>query len=604
MSYSPQEWNTNYPPRGMKKHTTNYPPYQGQLKNRVEKAHDLDPTGNGSGYRPFWDFNQEFVDDTAIKWRVTTTVDGNLAGLYIQAPYGYQGDILLTEKSIILNRIIREMREQGHDDWADTVQKDQISDVSWLSGSCQAFGLSYSPEYKVDKVFLEGLASWDPYGVGVLHPELMGKLAPDEVVGGEPPENADAFLQMLSVGSKIAMVALIVIAISSGAGWTLFPACGLGISGGILDAKAKEKGKKNPKNRKPIGDRPGYVLKTTSGWVVLLLNASTYTSPSDLTKKALDELNESLASTNDPDADVNIVKTYTSNDGSMTFFQSDRPLQAECELSPYKAEQYLSLYARLQSPALHDRVYAKDAPTVIKGTTMLPPVRAEYAPSHAGNGYQGVSKWSPEAATARAESRMRGNPAMKAPAQDSASFMNSEKKRFIAIASELRSGGLPSSVADSILPRLDDLHKRIASIDAIMVNDVVTGKQEKNAVDAELTEIERMIQSSKVKTAEKSVADSLNVINADSMSSVPIPSPAPSPASDDDSLEMPMPSTGAQSPSASSPFGRIDTGEDGHGNEPSTGSMPDGMGSDGSDDDGLSQLINEIAKERTEKMGL
>ena len=158
---SPREgWGTNYPPRGMNPGSSNYPPVQPSqdLQSRTAKARELDPHGNGSGYRPFWDFNQEAVDASALAWQVTTNVNGELTGLYIQAPYGYSSDLLQSPHSKILSQIADEMESQGHKNWAETVRKDQISGVSWRSSACQAFGFSYDPTYSVDKVLLQGLS--------------------------------------------------------------------------------------------------------------------------------------------------------------------------------------------------------------------------------------------------------------------------------------------------------------------------------------------------------------------------------------------------------------------------------------------------------------
>lgn len=537
---SPREgWGTNYPPRGMNTGSSNYPPVQPSqgLQSRAAKARELDPHGNGSGYRPFWDFDQEAVDASALHWQVTTSVDGGIIGLYIQAPYGYSSDLLRSPHSKILSQIADEMESQGHSNWAEIVRKDQVSGVSWRSSACQAFGFSYDPAYPVDKTFLQGLSSWQPYEIGVLHPELFNKLSEDEIA--KPPKPSEkAIFDMISTGGWVGAAAFAIMGIASSA-WLFLPAALCGAMGFIGKRLSKNAMKANAgKKGESIGARPGYVLKTTSGWAVMLFDSSTHASPADLSNKAMEELNSYLEATQDPDSSVGIIKTYTSTDGKMTFFQSDRPLQAECELSPYKAEQYLSLFARHQAPALKERTYTKNTPTVINGTMMLQGIKSDYEPNRASTGFQGASEWSPEAAAARAAARTKEMEsqvlsALRSPVAPITG--DTEKARFMQIVKALQTPGTPNDVKSKIQPKLNDLHASIKMLSTLSPSEAQVMQK---SIDDQLTEMESQLGASQKTQTKKSVADDLmasfqNIVgDSDSsikkVSETPIPSPAPS----------------------------------------------------------------------------
>ena len=533
------DWGTNYPPRNMTSGSSNYPPVQPSqgLQSRAAKARELDPHGNGSGYRPFWDFDQEAVDASALAWQVTTNVNGELTGLYIQAPYGYSSDLLRSPKSKILSQIADEMESQGHSNWAEIVRKDQVSGVSWRSSACQAFGFSYDPAYPVDKTFLQGLSSWQPYGIGVLHPELFNKLSEDEIA--KPPKPSEkAIFDMISTGGWVGAAAFAIMGLASSA-WLFLPAALCGAIGYTAKRLSKNAMKANAgKKGESIGARPGYVLKTTSGWAVMLFDSSTHASPADLSNKAMEELNSYLEATQDPDSSVGIIKTYTSTDGKMTFFQSDRPLQAECELSPYKAEQYLSLFARHQAPALKERAYTKNTPTVINGTMMLQGIKSDYEPNRASTGFQGASEWSPEAAAARAAARTKEMEsqvlsALRSPVAPITG--DTEKARFMQIVKALQTPGTPNDVKSKIQPKLNDLHASIKMLTTLSPSEAQVMQK---SIDDQLTEMESQLGASQKTQTKKSVADDLMAsfqsIVGDSDSSIkkvsetPIPSPAPS----------------------------------------------------------------------------
>lgn len=549
------DWGTNYPPRNMTSGSSNYPPVQPSqgLQSRAVKARELDPHGNGSGYRPFWDFDQESVDASALAWQVTTNVNGELTGLYIQAPYGYSSDLLRSPHSKILSQIADEMESQGHSNWAEIVRKDQISGVSWRSSACQAFGFSYDPAYPVDKTFLQGLSSWQPYEIGVLHPELFNKLSEDEIA--KPPKPSEkAIFDMISTGGWVGAAAFAIMGIASSA-WLFLPAALCGAIGYTAKRLSKNAMKANAgKKGESIGARPGYVLKTTSGWAVMLFDSSTHASPADLSNKAMEELNSYLEQTQDPDSSVGIIKTYTSTDGKMTFFQSDRPLQAECELSPYKTEQYLSLFARHQAPALKERTYTKNAPTVINGTMMLQGIKSEYEPNRASTGFQGASEWSPEAAAARAAARTKEMEsqvlsALRNPVAPSTG--NTEKARFMQIVKALQTPGTPNDVKSKIQPKLNDLHASIKMLSTLSPSEAQVMQK---SIDDQLTEMESQLGASQKTQTKKSVADDLmasfqNIVgDSDSsikkVSETPVPSPAPSASISATSLLTPSPFAG------------------------------------------------------------
>lgn len=538
---SPREgWDTNYPPRGMNPGSSNYPPVQPSqgLQSRAAKARELDPHGNGSGYRPFWDFDQEAVDVSAIHWQVTTNINGEITGLYLQAPYGYSSDLLRSPKSKILSQIADEMEAQGHTNWAEIIRKDQISGVSWRSSACQAFGFSYDPAYPVDKTFLQGLSSWQPYEIGVLHPELMNKLSEDEIA--KPPKPSEkAIFDMISTGGWVGAAAFAIMGLASSA-WLFLPAALCGAIGYTAKRLSKNAMKANARKKgESIGARPGYVLKTTSGWAVMLFDSSTHASPADLSNKAMEELNTYLEATQDPDSSVGIIKTYTSTDGKMTFFQSDRPLQAECELSPYKAEQYLSLFARHQAPALKERIYSKNEPMIINGTMMLQGIKSDYEPNRSSTGFQGASEWSPEAAAARAAARTKEMESQVLSALRNPTVApitgDTEKARFMQIVKALQTPGTPNDVKSKIQPKLNDLHASIKMLTTLSPSEAQVMQK---SIDDQLTEMESQLGASQKTQTKKSVADDLMAsfqsIVGDSDSSIkkvsetPIPSLAPS----------------------------------------------------------------------------
>lgn len=379
--------------------------YYRHMQKRTDKVACTIGAKGSSGLRPFWDFNQDSLDEPAVRWQAETDLNGNLKTLYIQAPYGYHEDMMAASKSIVLENIAKQMEANGHPKWASIVRDDMVSEVSWVSGNCQAVGISYALNAKVDRTFLLALSNWDPYNIQVLHPELMSKLADDE-------KATDAVRMGWSWLPMTAMIVGYTIAATYGflallnPATALVPAVGGLLCGvaGSLAASNKEFMKTLKNDSRSLGNRPGYVLKTTSGWVVMLFDASTHATPEQLTAKAIEELNEHLQATNDVDKDAIIVNKFTNKQGNMVFLQSQYPLHAECELSPYDAQEYLSLYAKHQKPILADRRYKANGPTVINTTASL--LGAQYQPSTNESTTTGDNgTWDPQNAMLRAADR-------------------------------------------------------------------------------------------------------------------------------------------------------------------------------------------------------
>lgn len=333
------------------------------LTPRTEAARAI-AGADRSGWRPFWDYEQESLDAAAISWTAETSVDGSLSTLYVQAPYGYQNDVLGAEESVVLSKIAESMRSNGHADWADVVDADRVSCVDWRSGDCQTFGLSYSAGRRPDAVKLTALSAADPYGI--------------EAFGGEwltaPTADEAAAASMKPAAAWPWVVGGMVFALSAGA------IAGLITAAVIYAAESVVSGvKENHKLKKAYEEmhRPGYVLETTGGWLVWQYDWPTKGMTPDAKQKWLaGEARKQVdlwisrhysGSVTPP----RVVDTAVSSDGRLTWFRSSVPLTgAQCELSPYQAEQYLSLYVKHQKQAgsLPGREYVDSKPTVIMST--------------------------------------------------------------------------------------------------------------------------------------------------------------------------------------------------------------------------------------------
>lgn len=333
------------------------------LTPRTEAARAI-AGADRSGWRPFWDYEQESLDAAAISWTAETSVDGSLSTLYVQAPYGYQNDVLGAEESVVLSKIAESMRSNGHADWADVVDADRVSCVDWRSGDCQTFGLSYSAGRKPDAVKLTALSAADPYGIEAFGEEWLTAPTADETAAASTKP----------VPAWPWVVGGMVFALSAGA------IAGLITAAVIYAAESVVSGvKENHKLKKAYEEmhRPGYVLETTGGWLVWQYDWPTKGMTPDAKQKWLaGEARKQVdlwisrhysGSVTPP----RVVDTAVSSDGRLTWFRSSVPLTgAQCELSPYQAEQYLSLYVKHQKQAgsLPGREYVDSKPTVIMST--------------------------------------------------------------------------------------------------------------------------------------------------------------------------------------------------------------------------------------------
>lgn len=332
------------------------------LQLRTEAADKIAGAGC-SGWRPFWDYEQESLDAAAISWIVETNLDGSLAALYVQAPYGYQNDVLGADKSVILCKIAESMRSSGHENWADSVAADRVSAVDWRSGNCQTFGLSYVDDRRPDPVKLTALSAFDPYGIKPFGGEWLTAQTPDEKI---PKASTGRFWPWI-----------VAVAVSFAS--TNFLGAVATVIGLNLVASLISKGRRQKKivEAKANMQRPGYILETTGGWLVWQYDWPTEGVDAAEKQKLLagearrrvrDLIREQHAG--DP-VRPQVVDVAVSSDGRLTWLRSSVPLTgAQCELSPYQAEQYLSLYVKHQKQAggLPGRDYGDSKPTVIMST--------------------------------------------------------------------------------------------------------------------------------------------------------------------------------------------------------------------------------------------
>lgn len=333
------------------------------LTPRTEAARAI-AGADRSGWRPFWDFEQESLDAAAISWTAETNVDGSLSTLYVQAPYGYQNDVLGADESVVLSKIADSMRSNGHADWADVVEADRVSCVDWRSGNCQTFGLSYVAGRKPDAVKLTAFSTADPYGVEAFGEEWLTTPTADEtaMASTKPAHVWPWVVGSLIVTLNAGVIAgMITAAVVYAAGATL-----RGVKEGRKLKKAYEEMR-----------RPGYILETTGGWLVWQYDWPTKGMTPDVKQKwlageARKQVDLWISERYGGSVTLpHVVDTAVSGDGRLTWFRSSVPLTgAQCELSPYQAEQYLSLYVKHQKQAgsLPGRKYAGRKPTVIMST--------------------------------------------------------------------------------------------------------------------------------------------------------------------------------------------------------------------------------------------
>lgn len=364
------------------------------LQLRTEAADKIAGAGC-SGWRPFWDYEQESLDAAAISWIVETNLDGSLAALYVQAPYGYQNDVLGADKSVILGKIAESMRSSGHENWADSVAADRVSAVDWRSGNCQTFGLSYVDDRRPDPVKLTALSAFDPYGIKPFGGEWLTAQTPDEKI---PKASTGRFWPWIVAGAVFFASTNFLGAVATAIGLNLVASL---VSNGRRQKKMVE--------AKAAMERPGYILETTGGWLVWQYDWPTEGVDAAEKQKLLagearrrvrDLIREQHAG--DP-VRPQVVDVAVSSDGRLTWLRSSMPLtSAQCELSPYQAEQYLSLYVKHQKQAggLPGRDYGDSKPTVIMST-----VGEAAVPSGKPNAVS-MGEWTADGAVKRAMDAM------------------------------------------------------------------------------------------------------------------------------------------------------------------------------------------------------
>lgn len=364
------------------------------LQSRTEAARKIAGAGC-SGWRPFWDYEQESLDAAAISWTVETNLDGSLAALYVQAPYGYQNDVLGADKSVILGKIAAAMRSSGHENWASSVAADRVSAVDWRSGNCQTFGLSYVDDRRPDPVKLTALSAFDPYGIKPFGGEWLTTQTPDEKI---LKASTGRFWPWIVAGAVFFASTNFLGAVATAIGLDLVASL---ISKGLRQKKMIK--------AKATMERPGYILETTGGWLVWQYDWPTEGMDAagkqkwlagEARRRVKDLIREQHAG--DP-VTPQVVDTAVSSDGRLAWFRSSVPLTgAQCELSPYQAEQYLSLYVKhqKQTGGLPGRDYGDSKPTVIMST-----VGEAAVPSGRPNAVN-MGEWTADGAVKRAMDAM------------------------------------------------------------------------------------------------------------------------------------------------------------------------------------------------------
>jgi hypothetical protein len=291
---------------------------------------------------------------------VKTNLDGSIGGLYIQMPYGYQQD-LVADHSVILQRIAEDMISNGHHDWAATVTKDMISDFQWRRRKSQVLAISYDEHYRLEDTVMNLKADNDPYHIKSFHDDLMHQSAPDEreyhklvstVTNGKRPITKDL------KQAKTLFILAIFFGICSAWFLSILLSC-FGIAAlyryvtsqsknsstrQSLIQRIRARKRNNKKHQQPI-QRPGAILETTSGWLCWQYDNDLAT-PRSLMDAANAQVQAYINDHYEADT-VQIKNVNVSTDGRMIWFSSSRPLSSDCDMTPYEAEQYLSLYAKI-----------------------------------------------------------------------------------------------------------------------------------------------------------------------------------------------------------------------------------------------------------------
>ena len=326
-----------------------------------------------------WNYTAEHLDENAVTWTTRTGLDGSLVGLYLQLPYGYQYDVG-SDDSVILKSVARSMRKDGHDDWAKTVETDMVSDVLSSCSRCQSVGISYDAGYPIDEGLLDGLAEREIYKIYSFNEDLMDQPAKDELRGVAPGRKmtglqtmgvlaASIFVDVLATAVLSDFNTFIALVLGTTAAVVMFKALRNAISNGVFSRT-----RVNRKNdvKTSVVRRPGYILPTSEGWLIWQYDSGTAT-PAELTDAALKALDDMWS--NSTGVSPVVDSTFVSSDGRMVWVKSGTPTGVTCDLSPYDAEQYLSIYlygldSKRRGPFSGGRArkYGERRPTIITGS--------------------------------------------------------------------------------------------------------------------------------------------------------------------------------------------------------------------------------------------
>lgn len=438
-----------------------------------------------------WNYSQSTMDENMIRWNVKKGLDGSMDGLYIQVPYGYADDLLRRDKSIVLSSISRSMRAKGHPDWADVVDDDVISDANWASGSCQTVAFSYAEEYRIDEDYMEALSSSDPYKIAVINSDLMNEYAADEAPNGK--SDADRAKSTGRAALLLALAAGILTIASPQLAWLfLVPA---GAAGAGVVSLAMGHLKKRKWDHK-ILRRPGYLLEIPSGWLVWQYDEGNAT-PAKLAQSAravvADYVDRSYADVGDGDK-PGVGTTSVSSDGRMVFIKSDKTLPTDCNMTPYEAEKYLSLYVAHQHHPLRSRSYGKHGPTIIKRTVSMELPGSSVSSTG--------SEWTSESALRRAS---------EGPSADELKTLIRSRLKSLVDLSDSTAGEFKQEDQDDLI-NINKNIRRLQDVDLDGLDDV-TLKAMADSIDGLTLRFNDVVARIKKDSAMRTAEESVKVIN-------------------------------------------------------------------------------------------
>jgi hypothetical protein len=318
----------------------------------------IDSDGTGDRLHPFWDYRQSMLDKHSIRWTVRRSLDGGLGGLYLQLPYGYQYDVLKSDKSVILQAVADNMRKTGHEEWASTIENDKISSADWRSSDSQTIAISYDPQYAIEPDLMQNLSLYDPYKITEFNSDLMDKWSQDEIISRE---NRRIRKKTNTSGFGLLILAWIVgVSISWWLGLSILAIVSIGKIRNRLSERKRLKMIESMR-------RPGYILETSTGWLCWQYDDGNAT-PRELADAARRVIDGYIGGKYGSAYAPSVKSTSVSKDGRMIWFESSSPLKSGCKLPPYEAEKYLSLYVKHQAHGLPARSYPMNQPVIISST--------------------------------------------------------------------------------------------------------------------------------------------------------------------------------------------------------------------------------------------